>query len=87
MQKCPKEMAPHIGILTTICLNLLAYDPNYNYEVIFLIIILFYFTYLFLIRFFRRKTMTTKTVTWKPRKKTKIMKKSTPMMTICPGRL
>ena len=34
-------MAPHIGILTTICLNLLAYDPNYNYEVIF-----FYYNFL-----------------------------------------
>lgn len=31
--KCPKEMAPHIGTLTNICLELLAYDPNYNYEV------------------------------------------------------
>ena len=28
-------MAPHIGSLTSICLNLLAYDPNYNYEVSF----------------------------------------------------
>ena len=31
--KCPKEMTPHIGTLTNICLELLAYDPNYNYEV------------------------------------------------------
>ena len=31
--KCPKEMAPHIGTLTNICMELLAYDPNYNYEV------------------------------------------------------
>ena len=33
VQKCPKEMASHIGSLTKICLDLLAYDPNYNYEV------------------------------------------------------
>nr|CAG4647643.1 EOG090X00HY [Moina brachiata] len=32
VQKCPKEMAPHVCTLTTICMNLLAYDPNYNYE-------------------------------------------------------
>jgi len=32
VQKCPKEMASHIGSLTKICLDLLAYDPNYNYE-------------------------------------------------------
>nr|CAG4646017.1 EOG090X00HY [Macrothrix elegans] len=32
VQKCPKEMAPHVGTLTKICLDLLAYDPNYNYE-------------------------------------------------------
>jgi len=31
--KCPKEMTPHVGTLTNICLELLAYDPNYNYEV------------------------------------------------------
>jgi cullin-associated NEDD8-dissociated protein 1 len=33
VHKCPKEMANHIGDLTTLCLNLLSYDPNYNYEV------------------------------------------------------
>ena len=33
VQKCPKEVAPHIGSLTKICSDLLAYDPNYNYEV------------------------------------------------------
>lgn len=33
VHKCSKEMAPHIGTLTGICLELLAYDPNYNYEV------------------------------------------------------
>ena len=33
VKKCPKEMATHIGTLTNICLELLAYDPNYNYEV------------------------------------------------------
>nr|CAG4644545.1 EOG090X00HY [Leptodora kindtii] len=32
VQKCPKEVAPHIGSLTKICSDLLAYDPNYNYE-------------------------------------------------------
>jgi len=32
VKKCPKEMATHIGTLTNICLELLAYDPNYNYE-------------------------------------------------------
>nr|CAG4638230.1 EOG090X00HY [Cyclestheria hislopi] len=32
VQKCPKEMAPHVGTLTKVCLDLLAYDPNYNYE-------------------------------------------------------
>lgn len=32
VHKCPKEMANHIGDLTTLCLNLLSYDPNYNYE-------------------------------------------------------
>lgn len=37
VQKCPKEMAPHVGALTKICLDLLAYDPNYNYEVWILI--------------------------------------------------
>ena len=31
--KCSKEMAAHVGTLTAICLELLAYDPNYNYEV------------------------------------------------------
>ena len=36
VQKCPKEMSFHVGSLTKICLDLLAYDPNYNYEVIFL---------------------------------------------------
>ena len=33
VQKCPKEMASHVPTLTNICLELLAYDPNYNYEV------------------------------------------------------
>lgn len=33
VHKCSKEMTPHIGTLTGICLELLAYDPNYNYEV------------------------------------------------------
>lgn len=33
VHKCPKEMALHVGSLTAICLELLAYDPNYNYEV------------------------------------------------------
>nr|CAG4641437.1 EOG090X00HY [Eurycercus lamellatus] len=32
VHKCPKEMAPHVATLTSICLDLLAYDPNYNYE-------------------------------------------------------
>jgi len=32
VQKCPKEMASHVPTLTNICLELLAYDPNYNYE-------------------------------------------------------
>uniref|UniRef100_A0A0P6FDL4 Cullin-associated NEDD8-dissociated protein n=1 Tax=Daphnia magna TaxID=35525 RepID=A0A0P6FDL4_9CRUS len=32
VHKCSKEMTPHIGTLTGICLELLAYDPNYNYE-------------------------------------------------------
>ncbi|XP_046445430.1 cullin-associated NEDD8-dissociated protein 1-like [Daphnia pulex] len=32
VHKCSKEMTPHIGTLTGVCLELLAYDPNYNYE-------------------------------------------------------
>lgn len=30
--KCPKEVTPHIQTITQLCLNMMVYDPNYNYE-------------------------------------------------------
>lgn len=32
MQRCPKEMTPHIGPIMDLCLNYIVYDPNYNYD-------------------------------------------------------
>nr|CAG4640607.1 EOG090X00HY [Eulimnadia texana] len=32
VNKCPKEMSPYVPALAKKCLELLAYDPNYNYE-------------------------------------------------------
>ncbi|CAH2050248.1 unnamed protein product, partial [Iphiclides podalirius] len=30
--KCPKEVQPHIPVITDLCLLMMTYDPNYNYE-------------------------------------------------------
>ena len=32
IRKCAKQMTPHIGIVISICLEYLCYDPNYNYD-------------------------------------------------------
>lgn len=32
VQRCPKEMTPHIGSIMDLCLNYITYDPNYNYD-------------------------------------------------------
>ncbi|XP_049880310.1 cullin-associated NEDD8-dissociated protein 1 [Pectinophora gossypiella] len=30
--KCPKEVQPHISTIIELCLKMITYDPNYNYE-------------------------------------------------------
>jgi len=30
--KCGKEVTPHLGSITQLCLDYICYDPNYNYE-------------------------------------------------------
>lgn len=32
VQRCPKEITPHIQVITDLCLNYMTYDPNYNYD-------------------------------------------------------
>ena len=32
VQRCPKEMTPHISSIMDLCLNCITYDPNYNYD-------------------------------------------------------
>ncbi|XP_059481550.1 cullin-associated NEDD8-dissociated protein 1 isoform X2 [Neocloeon triangulifer] len=32
VQRCPKEVSPHIPTIVTLCLEYITYDPNYNYE-------------------------------------------------------
>ncbi|XP_066101626.1 cullin-associated NEDD8-dissociated protein 2 isoform X1 [Saccopteryx bilineata] len=32
LKKCPKEMSPHVPSVTTLCLQYLKHDPNYNYD-------------------------------------------------------
>ncbi|XP_069499561.1 cullin-associated NEDD8-dissociated protein 1-like isoform X3 [Ambystoma mexicanum] len=32
IRRCPKEIAPHIPLVTSLCLRYIAYDPNYNYD-------------------------------------------------------
>ncbi|KAF0288887.1 Cullin-associated NEDD8-dissociated protein 1 [Amphibalanus amphitrite] len=33
VDKCPKEVTPHIGTILGLCLRFLSHDPNYNYAV------------------------------------------------------
>lgn len=32
VHRCPKEISPHIGTITHLCLQYITYDPNYNYD-------------------------------------------------------
>ncbi|XP_034021823.1 cullin-associated NEDD8-dissociated protein 2 [Thalassophryne amazonica] len=32
LQRCPKEMSPHIATVTQLCLKFITFDPNYNYD-------------------------------------------------------
>nr|KAF6420044.1 putative cullin associated and neddylation dissociated 2 (putative) [Molossus molossus] len=32
LRKCPKEMGPHVPSVTSLCLQYMKYDPNYNYD-------------------------------------------------------
>uniref|UniRef100_A0A2I3GNK6 Cullin associated and neddylation dissociated 2 (putative) n=1 Tax=Nomascus leucogenys TaxID=61853 RepID=A0A2I3GNK6_NOMLE len=32
LRKCPKEMGPHVPNVTSLCLQYIKHDPNYNYE-------------------------------------------------------
>ncbi|KAI5937222.1 cullin-associated NEDD8-dissociated protein 2 isoform X2 [Manis javanica] len=32
LRKCPKEMGPHVSNVTSLCLQYMKYDPNYNYD-------------------------------------------------------
>jgi len=32
VQRCPKEITPHVTTITELCLNYMTYDPNYNYD-------------------------------------------------------
>jgi len=32
VQRCPKEMTPHIPVIIDLCLSYISYDPNYNYD-------------------------------------------------------
>lgn len=30
--RCPKEMGPHVPNVTSLCLQYMKHDPNYNYD-------------------------------------------------------
>lgn len=30
--RCPKEMGPHVPSVTSLCLQYMKHDPNYNYD-------------------------------------------------------
>ncbi|XP_016065390.1 PREDICTED: cullin-associated NEDD8-dissociated protein 2 isoform X2 [Miniopterus natalensis] len=32
LRKCPKEMGPHVSNVTSLCLQYMKHDPNYNYD-------------------------------------------------------
>ncbi|KAF6312598.1 putative cullin associated and neddylation dissociated 2 (putative) [Rhinolophus ferrumequinum] len=32
LKKCPKEMGPHVSKVTSLCLQYMKHDPNYNYD-------------------------------------------------------
>ncbi|KAF6098817.1 putative cullin associated and neddylation dissociated 2 (putative) [Phyllostomus discolor] len=32
LKKCPKEMGPHVPSVTSLCLQYMKHDPNYNYD-------------------------------------------------------
>ncbi|XP_019800145.2 cullin-associated NEDD8-dissociated protein 2 isoform X3 [Tursiops truncatus] len=32
LRKCPKEMGPHVPSVTSLCLQYIKHDPNYNYD-------------------------------------------------------
>ncbi|XP_030891405.1 cullin-associated NEDD8-dissociated protein 2 isoform X2 [Leptonychotes weddellii] len=32
LRKCPKEMGPHVPSVTSLCLQYMKHDPNYNYD-------------------------------------------------------
>ncbi|GLV39340.1 Cullin-associated and neddylation-dissociated 1 [Carabus blaptoides fortunei] len=32
VHRCPKEITPHIGTITSLCMKYITYDPNYNYD-------------------------------------------------------
>uniref|UniRef100_UPI0037E85094 cullin-associated NEDD8-dissociated protein 2 n=1 Tax=Semicossyphus pulcher TaxID=241346 RepID=UPI0037E85094 len=32
IRRCPKEMSPHVGTITELCLKFMTFDPNYNYD-------------------------------------------------------
>ncbi|XP_075039823.1 cullin-associated NEDD8-dissociated protein 1-like isoform X1 [Mixophyes fleayi] len=32
IRRCPKEISPHVSVITELCLKYIAYDPNYNYD-------------------------------------------------------
>ncbi|XP_058144812.1 cullin-associated NEDD8-dissociated protein 2 [Dasypus novemcinctus] len=32
LRKCPKEMSPHVPHITSLCLQFMQHDPNYNYD-------------------------------------------------------
>lgn len=32
IDRCPKEMSPHVATVTKLCLKFMTFDPNYNYD-------------------------------------------------------
>lgn len=32
LHRCPKEMGPHVSNVTSLCLQYMKHDPNYNYD-------------------------------------------------------
>ncbi|XP_070701638.1 cullin-associated NEDD8-dissociated protein 2 [Pempheris klunzingeri] len=32
IRRCPKEMSPHVAMVTQLCLKFMTFDPNYNYD-------------------------------------------------------
>ncbi|XP_012738373.2 cullin-associated NEDD8-dissociated protein 2 [Fundulus heteroclitus] len=32
IRRCPKEMSPHVAMVTKLCLKFMTFDPNYNYD-------------------------------------------------------